>query len=276
MSARHNPDTASVTGPKPYRGPDRRGVARFVIPAALPSVILVVVAVLWITVAGNARWTVGRITLEELSAIAATLALLAGVACILRWRLDGVARGWWCGWGLIVFGVGQLAFQPLMTSTSVGIELGSVALSLALFARAVLGPEIDASIRLTSSLTLAAGGVAIAFATVVVVDRIPGRHDAELAIVGGAWVLVAALAAWRQRDSGQDAEAGWIIPVALALGCAELVPLGLDHAASGALAARWFEMAAMGMACVGALGGLVRGGSPPPDASAARADRTST
>ncbi len=258
MSARHNPDTASPTRPKPYRGPDRRGVARFVIPAALPSVILVIVAVLWITVAGNARWTVGRVTLEELGAIAATLALLAGVACILRWRIDGVARGWWCGWGLIVLGVGQLALQPFMTSTSVGIELGSVVLSLALFARAVLGPEIDASIRLTSSLTIAASGVAIAFATVVVVQRIPGRHDAELAIVGLAWVLIAALAALRQRDSGQDAEAGWIIPVALALGGAELVPLALDHAASGALADRWFEIAAMGMACVGALGGLVR------------------
>lgn len=257
MRARHDSHISSPTPARPYRGPDRRGVARFVIPAALPTALLFLVATLWMLAARDAYWDAGRITLEELSAIAATLAFLAGVASLLRWRLDGVARGWWCGWGLIVLGAGQLALQPLTTSNTFGVELGMVALSVALFARAILGPEVDATIRLTGSLTIVATGLTCALVTAYFVSKIPGQQDAALALTGGAWLVLAAIAGFRQHSHTQDAEAGWIIPVSAALGLAELVPLGLSHAASGALADRWFEMVAMSMACVGALGGLV-------------------
>ena len=46
--------------------------------------------------------------------------------------------------------------------------------------------------------------------------------------------------------------------MAVALGLAELVPLVVDGAGVGLLADRWFELSAMAMAAVGAIGGLVR------------------
>lgn len=258
MRARHRTEETIPATPTPYRGPDRRGVARFVIPAALPTAVLLVVGALWTFAARDARLTVGRVTLEELSAIAATLAFLAGVACVLRWRIDGIARGWWCGWGLIVLGAGQLALQPLTASNAFGVELGMFALSLALFARAILGPEVDTSIRPANSLGIIALGVAAGVAAALLVGPTADRHDAGLAIAGTAWLLLALLAGTQRITRAHDPEAGWIIPVAVALGLAEVVPLTLTHPVSGEVADRFFELAAMGMACVGALGGLVR------------------
>ena len=242
----------------PYRGPDRRGVARFVIRAALPTAVLVVLAVAWLVAARHSKISVSPRTLTELGAIAATLAFMAGVACLLRWRLDGIARGWWCGWALLALGAGQLVLQPISGPSALGAELATVALAMVLVGRAVLGPEVDTTIRASTTLTIVMFGLAVALVPALGVGRSHDRARVGFVILGSAWILLAAVAALRQRRGHHDAEAGWIIPVAVALGLAKLVPLGIGATNTGMFAERWFELSAMSLACVGALGGLVQ------------------
>jgi signal transduction histidine kinase len=243
---------------RPYRGPDRRGVARFVIPALPPTIALMVIALAWIVAAPHVDVHVSVSTLVELSAIASTLALIGGIGCILRWRLDGIARGWWCGWALLVIGTGQLALQPVRGPGAIGIELAMFILGTVLFGRAILGPEVDTTIRPLSTLGIVAAGVAVAAIPAIAVGDSRSRADVAFSVIGLAWLCVALAATIQYRRGYHDTEAGWIIPVAVALGLAELVPNALDSRSAGLVADRWFELSAMAMAAVGAIGGLVR------------------
>lgn len=258
MHARSEPrEPSSATPPPPYRGPDRRGVARFVVPAALPTAILVLFGAAWLLVDPALQISVSNATLAELGAISATLSFMAGIACLLRWRLDGIARGWWCGWALLTIGIGQLVLAPV-SGHALGIELAIAVLGMILILRAIVGPEVDATIRVTNTLPIVAAGVVFALIPALYVGQTRDHRHGALAAIGVAWLVVGALAALRQRLGRQGSDAGWIIPVAVALGLAELVPLGISHAATAALADRWFELSATGLAGVGALGGLVR------------------
>ena len=146
MPARREPDRTHTRPPttasRPYRGPDRRGVARFVVPVAWPTTVLVLLGALALILAPGRHVRVGPTALEEFGAIAATLAFMAGVACLLRWRLDGIARGWWCGWALLVIGAGQLAIQPLHGGTTVSADLATTLLGMVLITRAVVGGRV--------------------------------------------------------------------------------------------------------------------------------------
>lgn len=263
MPARREPKETRTRPPapaaRPYRGPDRRGVARFVVPVAWPTTVLVLLGALAVILAPGRRVRIGPTALEELGAIAATLAFMAGVACLLRWRLDGIARGWWCGWALLVIGAGQLVIQPLRGGgTTVSADLATTLLGMVLIIRAVVGHEVDTSIRTGSTLRVVAAGIAIALIPVVVIGQSPSRIRIAMGIVGSAWIVLAIAAVGLQHRGRRDAEAGWIVPVAVALGLAELIPLAIRFTATGALVDRWFELCATSLACVGALGGLVR------------------
>src|SRR5205085_2631362 len=52
---------------RPYRGPDRRGVARFVIPALPPTIALMAIALAWILAAPHLDVHLSASTLVELS-----------------------------------------------------------------------------------------------------------------------------------------------------------------------------------------------------------------
>lgn len=251
-------DPTPVAPPRPYRGPDRRGVARFIVPARIPTAILLVLAAVWIIGAPRVRIDTSPTTIVELGAVAATLALLGGIACLLRWRLDGIARGWWCGWALLVIGVGQLALEPVRSPNPMAIELATYIVAIVLFTRAVVGPEVDTGIRFTGTLSILCAGVVLALGPAVVVGRTSDSAGTALAILGCLWLLVAIAAALRTRSGHHDPEAGWIVPVAVAFGLAEIVPVFLQAGQGGRLADRSFELCATSLACVGALGGLVR------------------
>ena len=259
MQPRHTTrDPMPLAVPAPYRGPDRRGVARFVVPAALPTAILVIVAACGLLIGPNLRFGISPLALNEFAVVGATLALLAGVASVLRWRLDGIARNWWCGWALLTIGVGRLVLEPLAGTDSLAVDLAIAVLAGILILRAITGPEVDASIRLTSTIAVAAAGASLAVAVVFAVgqSRVPARI--ALAIAGSAWLLIGALAVVRQMGARRDVEAAWLIPFAVALGFADLVPLGIHHGNAAELADRCFELGASGLAGIGALGGLVR------------------
>jgi len=253
------PEQRQLDAPdRPYRGPDRRGVARFVIPALPPTIALMVLALAWIVAAPHVDVHLSENALVELDAIASTLALIGGIGCILRWRLDGIARGWWCGWGLLAIGAGQLALQPVRGPGAIGIELAMFILGTVLFGRAILGPEVDTTIRPLSTLGIVAAGVAVAAIPAIAVGTSHRRAEIAFGVIGLAWLWVALAATIQYRRGFHDTEAGWIIPVAVALGLAELVPKAVQGTTAGLVADRWFELSAMAMAAVGAIGGLVR------------------
>ena len=243
----------------PVPRPDRRGVARFVIPPCPPTSRSLLAAMAWI-LAGTARRrsTCRATTLVELDAVASTLALIGGIGCILRWRLDGIARGWWCGWALLAIGVGQLVLEPVRgtgrdrhRARDVHPRHGAVRpRDLRPRGRHHHPPAHDARRRRRRHRRRRGPALAVG----------DSHHRAEIAfgVIGVAWMLVALGAAIQYRRGYHDTEAGWIIPVAVALGLAELVPIVVDGASNGLVADRWFELAAMAMAAVGAIGGLVR------------------
>ncbi len=241
----------------PYRGPDRRGVAQFVIPPTLPTAILLLFGVAWVVLAADVRISVPATVLAKLGAIAATLALMTGVASLLRWRLDGIARGWWCGWAFLVIGTGYLLLGSLNPANTAGAELAAVVLGMTLITRAIFGPAVDATIRVSNTVTQIALGLAVALVPAVAVGHSPSRARIALAVMGSAWMLLAVAAAARQHRGHHDASAGWIIPVAVAFGLAELIPVSIGHSPSGPLADHVFELAATGLASISALGGLV-------------------
>jgi signal transduction histidine kinase len=246
------------TSAAPYRGPDRRGVARFVIPARPPTIALLVAAIAWILVAPHVRVHVSAAALVELDAVASTLALIGGIGCILRWRLDGIARGWWCGWALLAMGFGQLVLEPVRGPGAIGVELAMFIIGTVLFGRAIFGPEVDTTIRPLTTLGVVLAGIVVAVIPALAVGGSAYRAQVAFAVIGLTWMLVALAAAIQYRRGFHDTEAGWIIPVAVALGLAELVPVAVERTSNGLIADRWFELAAMAMAAVGAIGGLVR------------------
>ncbi|MEP6624500.1 MAG: HAMP domain-containing sensor histidine kinase [Acidimicrobiia bacterium] len=232
-------------------------MAQFVIPPALPTAILLLLGVASVVLSPDVRVEVSATALAKLGAIAATLAFMTGVASLLRWRLDGIARGWWCGWAFVVIGTGYLFLGSLNPANIAGAELAAVVLAMLLVARSVFGPAVDATIRLGTTITQIALGLAIALVPAVAVGHSPERVRVALAITGGLWMLLALAAAARQHRGHHDAGGSWIIPVAVAFGLAELIPISIGHAPTGAVADRVFELAATGLASVGALGGLV-------------------
>jgi signal transduction histidine kinase len=234
-------------------------VARFVIPARLPTLALVAIALGWILIVPHVHLHPTATALVELNAIASTLALIGGVGCILRWRIDGIARGWWCGWALLAMGCGQLLLQPVRGTGAIGVELAMFVLGTLLFGRAILGPEVDATIRPLTTVELVIVGLLGSVLLAMIVRGSGTRAEVAFGVIGGTWLLVALAAALQYRRGYHDTEAGWIIPVTVALGLAELVPLVQGGGtAAGLLADRWFELSAMAMAAVGAIGGLVR------------------
>ena len=252
-------DEAPPAGPvRPYRGPDRRGVARFVVPVGFPTAILVGLAVLALVTGPHLVVHASPAVFVELRAVAATLALLGGIACLLRWRLDGIAMGWWCGWALLVIGAGQLSLEPVASPGTRAIELATYIVAVVLFGRAVVGPEVDATIHVGATVAMVAAGAAVATVPALVVGRSTTSASAALAGAGAAWLAVALAGLLQARRGRQHPEAGWIVPVAVAFGLAEIMPELLHHQGTALLADRTFELAATSLACVGALGGLVR------------------
>ncbi len=267
-------DEAPPAGPvRPYRGPDRRGVARFVVPVGIPTAILVVLAVLALVTGPHLVVHASPAVFVELRAVAATLALLGGIACLLRWRLDGIAMGWWCGWALLVIGAGQLSLEPVASPGTRAIELATYIVAVVLFGRAVVGPEVDATIHVGATVAMVAAGAAVATVPALVVGRSTTSASAALAGAGAAWLAVALAGLLQARRGRQHPEAGWIVPVAVAFGLAEIMPELLHHQGTALLADRTFELAATSLACVGALGGLVRAAVHHRTRAAARAHR---
>ena len=252
-------DEPPPAGPdRPYRGPDRRGVARFVVPAGIPTALLVGFAIVALLTGPHLVVHASSSVFVELRAVAATLALLGGIACLLRWRLDGIAMGWWCGWALLVIGVGQLSLEPVASPGTRAVELATYIVAVVLFGRAVGGPEVDATIHVGATVAMVAAGAAVATIPALVVGRSASAAGGALAIAGTAWLAVALAALLQARRGLQHPEAGWIVPVAVGFGLAEILPELLHHPGTALLADRSFELAATTLACVGALGGLVR------------------
>jgi signal transduction histidine kinase len=148
--------------------------------------------------------------------------------------------------------------EPVRGPGAIGLELAMFILGTVLFGRAILGPEVDTTIRPLTTIGIVVVGMVVSLIPAIAVGHSQYRADVAFAIIGGAWLVVACVAAYQYQRGYHDTEAGWVIPVAVALACAELVPMAVTRVDNALLADRWFELSAMAMAAVGAIGGLVR------------------
>jgi signal transduction histidine kinase len=138
------------TNHKSYRGDDRRAQAISTGPddaRRAAQLLAGVAAVLLIMARLGSPATRLLLPLTRLDEIGGALAVIAGVALLLRWRLDGRALSWWTGLALIVLGTPGLAD----TGRSVGgtsLPLASLTVALVFFVISRRSAEVDT--RLTS------------------------------------------------------------------------------------------------------------------------------
>lgn len=190
-----------------YRGPDRRtlrAVRRH--PLIAPSVVVLGFLTFVLAVAawrspdswsGADAWTV---ELRRLDAAAGAVAILAGMAAIVRWRVDGTAPAFWAGIALVVLGIPGIV-DASGGRTSVALFTAAGVVAIVALAVALTSPEIDTGIRPLLVATGVVGAVvpAVALARGLVAGPTPEAsiHAALAASFGG---LAGALALRLRRD----------------------------------------------------------------------------
>ena len=190
---------------------------------------------------------------DLLHLLGATLAIGAGVAALICWKVLGLARyGWW-GSALTVFGLLTLAnasLPVLAAGQFFGLEpLGRLILDvivMSIILQALRSPEIDARLvpgRLTVASTF------IGLVVLGVLSLLSGRGYLPSALFGdvgqavikglmaGGWAGLAGIALLR-RSSGR--QMSWNIPVMLLFAIAELT-----SAAGSAGGSSWMFVAAV-------------------------------
>jgi signal transduction histidine kinase len=176
-------DTSSMVPPDRYRGPDRRASQTGVPPFPLRLPLAAVVIAAGAAIAGASAAPVIGSTLATTSTVARIILAVAGLAGLLRWRLDRMGRSYWYGFAALA------AAMPLLTLTAGARTLDAmtfavyvVTVPLAWFG--IRAPEVDASRRIGMTLAWLLPLGAIGF-IVGSIDA-PGVHVALLATITAA------------------------------------------------------------------------------------------
>ena len=217
-----------------YRGPDRRssmiGVPPF--PLRLPLVAVLIVAaasvgsILLVPTIGPAFATA--------STVARIILAVAGLAGLLRWRLDRMGRSYWYGFATIA------ASLPLLTLTAGSHALDAMTFAVYLVTIPLVwfgigGPEVDASRRVVRTLAWVIPLGAVGFLAGSI--RETGVHTVLLAAMAGALfaILVRFVIAARR---GGTANGRWFAPTLFAVALGPVIGLivgssAAEYAASG-------------------------------------------
>jgi len=246
------PVTNDVAHSDRYRGPDRRASTAGVTPFALP---LPMAAVLFAGVATflGLRFAPGTAdALATTATVARIILTVAGIAAVLRWRLDRMSRSYWYGLAAIA------AALPLVAVTA-----GSDTIDAVTFAWCVVSiplawignraPEVDASLRLPRTIGWSSL-LAIAALLVGALDA-PSAHSAALAIATAILGTITVDLVVRARR-GVTPNGRWYTPTLFATALAPAIALaagsGTDlYAASGPVL-----LVAAGMAFTGSIAEL--------------------
>jgi signal transduction histidine kinase len=246
-----------------YRGPDRRALrARSAGLPISPSVAAVLLlGALWFVLAryapqsaADADGLVDR--LGRIDVAASALAILAGAAHAVRWKIDGYAPSWWIGWGLVVAGLPGIA-SGSASEAAASFRFGCAAVTGIAFLRALRSTPVDTAIApVRSVLTGFALVVAMSVTASSLADVLHGDGVVHL-VLGAFLVVVTAASAWQWRRR-PDEPFGPVLPLAAGLAISEVVAAAIDHDnplhTSGAALVR---LAAMSLPVVGAVGDLM-------------------
>lgn len=235
-----------------YRGPDRRssmiGVPPY--PLGLPFIAVLVVAAasvgsfLWVPTVGPAFATA--------STVARIILAVAGLAGLLRWRLDRMGRSYWYGFATIA------ASLPLLTLTAGSHTLDAMTFSVYLVTIPLVwfgirGPEVDASRRIVRTLAWVVPLGAVGF--LVGSFRESGVHAVLLTVMAGAlFALLGRFVVAARR--GGTTNGRWYAPTLFAVALGPIIgllvgPSAAEYAASGPAL-----LVAAGLAFAGAIAEL--------------------
>jgi two-component system, OmpR family, sensor kinase len=183
----------------------------------------------------------------QLDAAAMAVAVLAGVLCVIRWRMTGDAPALWVGAALLFLGITTIGLDSLLARPRAGgvesevlawVHPATRITVLWLLYRALRSPQIDAAVRFLPTLFMAAGltaALTVAFQLLphlVVVFASAGDAlvmQAEILPYGAvlltaAWVVFGAIFGFRGLRSRRWLFA-WIGLLFFALALAELLQL---------------------------------------------------
>ena len=201
--------------PRPYRGADRRGVLESATDPiggafiAAGFTLLIAVAAVGAIAGGRgfASLADSAALFVALETASVALALVAGVLCLVRWRLTADAAAFWMGSACALFGLVAVGLTVLLPQTDLvvfqtdvlgWVRPATLIVTLGLFARALRSPEVDAGLHPLTSLVGALGAVA---ALTVVLQLLPPLS----AVVSGA------------ADGVPEHSSGWMAPAVLTL-----------------------------------------------------------
>lgn len=191
-----------------YRGPDRRAlralrphrrIAPYVVTIPALAAALGIAAALGTAPLALDRWTV---ELHRLDAAAGGMAILAGAAAIVRWRVDGAAPAFWAGVALVVLGIPGVV-DASGGPTFVALYGAAGAVATVALAVALTSPQVDTAIRplLATTVAIAAVVPAFAVARAAITGPVP-EASAHAAIAAAFAVLTGALALRDREDAG--------------------------------------------------------------------------
>ena len=151
---------------------------------------------------------VGRAT--RIAIPAACLAIVAGVAMFVRWRIDGRAQSWWLALGTIVLGMPGL-LDSAAGSHETALYVPALALALIAFVMARWSPQVDSWL----TTRLAVGVLVVGLLTLVASGAVFVPSTTVLRGAGLALALAFAVLAFVWRH---DEDRPWfVIPL---VGCA--------------------------------------------------------
>jgi two-component system OmpR family sensor kinase len=248
-------DAAPVTGGAElrmgrYRGPDRRESMAAVdpFPLGLPLAAVVAVGLLTAFVLRLAPGT------EDAFGAAGTVARIilavAGLAAVLRWRLDRMSRSYWYGLAALAGAI------PLLAVTTADDAIDAVTyawyvVTIPLVWRGNRAPEVDASLRLPRTI----GWAALLAAGAVVLAAVAGNHTLALLLVAAPLIGLTVDLLARYRD-GSTANGRWYAPALLATALAPLVSIASGTAGHEYGAAGPMLLVAAGVAFTGSIAEL--------------------
>jgi signal transduction histidine kinase len=186
-----------------YRGDDRRAqpVSAGADDARRAALLLAGVAGLLLLMSRlGSPATRLLLPLTRLDQVGGALAVIAGVALLLRWRLDGRAMSWWTGLALVTLGTPGLA-DAGRTDGGTALTLASLIVAFGLFAVSRRTTEVDARLTSVRAVLLLVAALVATFALSSALTSLSSVMNWSAATLGLAYGTLAL--AWH-RDSKRE------------------------------------------------------------------------
>lgn len=191
----------------------------------------------------------GTSALTTTGTLASILLVMAGIASLLRWRLDGMARSYWFGIGSLMPLIPLVALdapERFTTALSLGTGLAVAAVTI----KALKGPEVDTTLKMRFTF-MWLFAVALSGVLIGSLDR-TGFH--EVLYVSTGLVLIGLVAVLiREQRRGATNNGMWFVPTIFAIGLGPIVAIIAGKNLIGPMPAGPMRLAAAGVAIAGSV-----------------------